>query len=484
MQPLQPLVLQAPLWCSQVLRKQGFLTLHGAVASQDETVPWADGITTEEAITALLFLNGQSLWILHLGPQVDSQPPETYSPCDELMTIDWLEPENVVWPAAGQTGPGDEITVEDHEPEAGLDPISGCELIAGDAGVVGVVGDGSDGPRFVGTGDRSGAAGLGWAPGVATGDGTSSRPSDVMGGGSGMVRGCAWGSIDGAATAGGPGFRAGTAAEFDLRPRPRQVHRQLAQWLILLTVAPGRRGRRGRVRRRAIGIRDRRRGGRLVGRRRAACLGRIIAGRHPGRGQRDRLRFQHPRRVPGGGHIQLVGLVVVAVLPEPPDQRQPPEQPGPFLVVIVGGVPVAGDHRSPARLGPIRGRRRGDRLIGPVPAPERQPRQGTFLGTLLSRVGGLRPAQAMLHAGAARQAQQQYRHDPGLAKPPHGVSSRLVVVDPSDPWHPRLAILLSSSMGSAHRPAPADRFGGSSRPGCHRIPPLKKDITIAASDTM
>ena len=78
MQPLQPLVLQPALWCSQVLRKHGFLTLHGAVASQDETMPWADGSTTEEAITCCLcFLNGQSLWILHLGPQVDSQPPET-----------------------------------------------------------------------------------------------------------------------------------------------------------------------------------------------------------------------------------------------------------------------------------------------------------------------------------------------------------------------------------------------------------------------
>ena len=76
MQPLQPLILQPDLWCSQALRKHSFLTLHGA--SQEETVPCPDGSTTDDPYTACLcFLSGQSLCFLHLGPQPDSQPPET-----------------------------------------------------------------------------------------------------------------------------------------------------------------------------------------------------------------------------------------------------------------------------------------------------------------------------------------------------------------------------------------------------------------------
>ena len=38
---LQPLALQPGLWCSQVFRKHGFLTLH--VPSHEETMPWALG---------------------------------------------------------------------------------------------------------------------------------------------------------------------------------------------------------------------------------------------------------------------------------------------------------------------------------------------------------------------------------------------------------------------------------------------------------
>jgi hypothetical protein len=170
-------------------------------------VLWADGSTTEEEITCLCFFSGQSLWILHLGPQVASQPPETYPPWDVFMTSPWLEPE-IVWPAAGHTAPGVEITVDFHEPDAGFDPDSGAEEIGGDGG---------DDPPLVGAGARSGAAGLGWAPGEATGGGAASRTTDETGVGSGRFPCSGWESgtfeVGGAASAGEPAFRAGTPAE-------------------------------------------------------------------------------------------------------------------------------------------------------------------------------------------------------------------------------------------------------------------------------
>src|SRR5262249_52043565 len=150
------------------------------------------------------------LWVLHAGPHVASQPPDTYPPWGDVMTSDWLEPEKIVWPAAGHTDPGVETTVEVNDPDTGFDRDSGCEII---------VGEGRDGSRFVETGARSGAAGVGWPPGEALGGGgAASRPSDGTGGGSGMLPGCCCDSgsgtfgIGGVAAAGAPAFRAGTAA--------------------------------------------------------------------------------------------------------------------------------------------------------------------------------------------------------------------------------------------------------------------------------
>jgi hypothetical protein len=159
---LQPLSLQPDLWCSQVLRKQGFLTLQALQVLSHPETPWALGVGAywDEANTVCLcFLNGQSLWILHLAPQGSSQPPDTYSVCGAVITSDWLEPENVVCPVTGHTGMG----VEDF-PAIGQ-VVSGVEITVEvtvpDSDPPLTVGDGSVGPRVEVGGGALGTGGLG-----------------------------------------------------------------------------------------------------------------------------------------------------------------------------------------------------------------------------------------------------------------------------------------------------------------------------------
>jgi hypothetical protein len=80
LQPLQLLSLQPDLWCSQVLRKQGFLTLQVLQVLSHPETPWALGMgeNWDDANTVCLcFLNGQSLCTLHFPPYAPSQAPAT-----------------------------------------------------------------------------------------------------------------------------------------------------------------------------------------------------------------------------------------------------------------------------------------------------------------------------------------------------------------------------------------------------------------------
>ena len=374
------------------------------------------------------------------------------------MTIDWLEPENVVWPAAGQTGPGVEITVGVHEPEAGLDPApaassgrrerrgrrQGRPSVRRDGRQVGRGGLGLGAGRgdrrrhILASERREPAAARAWSAAATR------RPSDRR---------------SAARSAGGPGFRAGTAAEstcgFVAPPGPPTARATAGPLRSL-----GRRGRRGRGP--SPGLGDRRRGAVLGGCGGSRALGRHERrGRHPGRGGDELPWHRAPACTATAGMSSSSDSSRSAAFQSRPTSGRRRSSPGRSSSSSSAEFAVAGDHRDPGRLRRARAPTPRDRLLGPVPPPERQPGQGAFLGTLVTHVGGLRPAQALLEprrspsGPAAVSSRSRSREAAAWRLLPPGCGRSLGSGAPCP------AILLTSSTGIGTRRRPsADRFAG------------------------
>ena len=450
---MQPLSLQPDLWCSQVLRKQGFLTLQVLQVLSHPETPWARHrriLGRGEHRLLVLLERAELVDLAGFRRTPLRRGPGRRSPAGAAVVQLWPEPANVVSETIGQTGPGVDVTEGVQEPEAG-----GSEAP--------MVGDGSAGPRLLVAGDRSGAD-SGRAPGEADGvDEEGRRDGTAGGGGVFAILGCGVRpgrrrrrdlgrrSIGGgAASAGVPGWAAGTAAESNcgFPPDRSTVSSRIGSGSGASTGSPrdwegagaGAAAGNGATSATAVGSAAAAAAGRVGAkaveagvrggwpyRRAGMSIGSESFGRRPS-------RAVPPAAGDGAGRAgrRIVGrsMPLPAITVDRPGSTES------------AGSPRA---RSPRPDADARTRAGTGRVRRNPRRPDR----------------GFRPAQALLDAGASGQAQQQHRHDSRVAKPPHGVSSRLVVVDPSiEGPSSGPSILLTSSMESARRTRPRDPFGG------------------------